>query len=309
MGYLLHVDPDVDMWLADTRERSPDDAKQVDEALDALRQSGAELGPPLVVRVDYRPVNGDMVPELESLCQYLSQALTRVRREAAEAATLRATLERHLDQSLTDDQRERLRSAYDGIRAQETRVTEASRRMTRDVGTFRLRKETLKASCTQALVDGISLVFDARLASGDEDTEPPQLLELRPGAPGRIVARLLFTASPAGVAHVITAATDDDLLRAWYGEVIPAAIPEYGFSSPRTSGASLSGRLQRQRHRVDAPPLVGGRFVPLAGEHVPEVGVAPRAAGLYPDHPVRAVLDQHDRVGGRRLVERRPAAM
>jgi len=245
MGILLHIAPDVETWLAEVRQRRPDDARQVDDALDALRRTGASVGPPLVVPVDYRPRNGDMVPELDYLGQYLFQALSRVRREAAEAAALRATLEQHLDLSLTDDQRDRLRSAYDGIRAQEAKATEASVRMLRDINAFRIRKEALKASCTEALIDGISLVVDASLASGDEDIQPPELMELRPGAPDRIVARLLFKADRPDAAQVIAAATIDDLLRAWYTQAVPAAIPEYGFGSRRTSHANspLSGRL------------------------------------------------------------------
>src|SRR5690606_18225980 len=46
----------------------------------------------------------------------------------------------------------------------------------------------------------------------------------------------------------------------------------------------------------------------LAVEPVPEVRVAPGAADLGADHPVRAVLDVPDRAG-QRLVEARPAAV
>lgn len=42
--------------------------------------------------------------------------------------------------------------------------------------------------------------------------------------------------------------------------------------------------LQGQRHRIDAPALVGGHVVTLALEHVAEVGAAGGAAHLDPDH-------------------------
>ena len=79
-------------------------------------------------------------------------------------------------------------------------------------------------------------------------------------------------------------------------------------TAPTTPPRRLDG-LEGHRDRVDAPPLVGRRLVPLAGEYVPEVRIAPRAPRLDPDHPVRPVLDQRDGVGRRRLVERRPPAM
>lgn len=239
MGYRLEIAPNVQKWLADLRERSPDDAQQVDKALDALSADGLALGPPLVAPVDLPPGGGDMLSELDYLHDFLFKALSLLRAEAAEAATLRATLEGHLDadQSLTGDQRELLRSAYAGIRSEEAKATQAATRMFRDVEAFRVRKDVLRASCAEALIDGIELAVDASMATGDEDTKPPRLMELRPGAPGRVVARLLFTAPDQDRAEIITAATENQVLRAWYRQAVPAVIPEYGFRSRRTSDA------------------------------------------------------------------------
>ena len=75
-----------------------------------------------------------------------------------------------------------------------------------------------------------------------------------------------------------------------------AAAPRPSATAATTQAAinswsALVNGLQRERHRVDAPALVGWRREPFAGEHVPQVRVAPRAACLDPDHPERAVLD------------------
>lgn len=71
--------------------------------------------------------------------------------------------------------------------------------------------------------------------------------------------------------------------------------------------ASAFVRCKPQRDRFDAVPLVRGRRIPLALEHMPKVRPAPGAPHLGAHHPVRAVLDQFDRVGVLRVVERRPA--
>ena len=47
------------------------------------------------------------------------------------------------------------------------------------------------------------------------------LMELRPGAPKGIVARVLFTVEPGQPARVIAAATEHDVLTAWYDRVVP----------------------------------------------------------------------------------------
>lgn len=240
MGYDVYIDPEVQRWLDRLRKQRPEDARQVDEALDVLRVSGAVAGPPLVVPVDFTPRDSVITPELEYCYRYQVEALTLMRREAAEAGSLRATLEHHLDKPLTDGQRAVLRDAYDKIVAQEAKATEACRRVQQHVVAFRARKEVLKASCAAAIADGLMLVVNANLASGKEDSQL-DLMDLRPGAPARIVAHLLFTATQAenagqaGRAQVIAAATSDDVLIAWYQEVIPGAYPEYALRARLSS--------------------------------------------------------------------------
>src|SRR5262249_15547795 len=69
------------------------------------------------------------------------------------------------------------------------------------------------------------------------------------------------------------------------------------------------GRLERERDRVDAPPLVGGHRVALALEDVTEVRAAGRAPDLGAQLPERAVLEQHHGVIAGGLVEAGPAAV
>jgi CubicO group peptidase (beta-lactamase class C family) len=74
------------------------------------------------------------------------------------------------------------------------------------------------------------------------------------------------------------------------GAVVRLVAQPLGIFHPKRLGPL---GLQRQRDRVDAPALVGGDVVALAGEHVAQVRVAPGAARLGPGHPERPVLDQH----------------
>jgi hypothetical protein len=289
MGYQLHIDPDVESWLTETREAWPEAARQIDEAFDALRAGGAAVGPPLVVPVDYVPDGRDVGFELDHSFQRQLEAVNRVRRQSADVATMRKRLEALLDEAMDDDQRARLRAARDGLQAQEEKIFQISRRMQQRVEAFRAHKEVLRASFVEALSDEAMLLADASLVSAGVPAERPAgLMELRPGAPDEVVARLLFTVEDQETANVIAAATEDEILHAWYDGVVPPAYTEYG--SPAAGAPNpgalpaLLGWFQGERDRVDAPPLVGGRVVSLAGEHVAEVRAAPRAAGLGAGH-------------------------
>jgi len=243
MGYQLRIDPDVEFWLTETREAWPEAARQIDEALDALRAGGATVGPPLVVPVNYVPDGRDIGIELDYSYQRQLEAMNRVRRQSADVATLRKRLEVLLDEAMDDDQRARLRAARDGIQAQEEKIFQISRRIQQRVDAFRARKEVLLASFLEVLTDEAMLLADASLVSADIPAERPAgLMELRPGAPGKIVARLLFTAKDQETANVIAAATEDEILHAWYDEVVP---PDYvGYSTPAAEILNSDGLCQ-----------------------------------------------------------------
>jgi hypothetical protein len=180
-----------------------------------------------VVPVSYRQRQREVAPELERTYERQLAALSRLRREVADVATLRKQLEDRLDDATTDeltgDQRERLRSAHEGIRVQEQRITEVCQRLDLDMHAYRARKEALRASVTEAIVDGLVMLADVADVIGATDLEQPggQLMELRPGAPKGIVARVLFTVEPGQPARVIAAATERDVLGAWYDRVVP----------------------------------------------------------------------------------------
>jgi hypothetical protein len=228
MGYQLRIYP-VEPWLAELREAQPEAARQVDEALDALRADGAAVGPPLVAPVDYVPDGRDVGFELDRSYQRQLEAVNRVRRQSAEVATLRKRLEVLLDEAMDDDQRARLRAARDGLQAQEEKIFQISRRMQQRVEAFHSSKEVLRASFLEALSDEATLLGYASLVSADVPAErPADLMELRPGAPDRIVARLLFTVEDPETAIVIAAATEDEILHAWYDEVVLSADMGYG---------------------------------------------------------------------------------
>lgn len=241
MGYQLHIDPDVESWLAETREAWPEAARQIDEALGALRADGTAVGPPLVAPVDYVPDGRDAGFELDHSYQRQLEAVNRVRRQSADVATMRERLEVLLDEAMDGDQRARLRAARDGLQAQEEKISRISRRMQHRVEAFRARKEVLRASFLEALSDEAMLLADASLVSvGVPADRPASLMELRPGAPGEIVARLLFTVEDPETVNVIAAATEDEILHAWYDDVV--SLDYAGYGSPAAEAPNPDGR-------------------------------------------------------------------
>jgi hypothetical protein len=224
MGYQLDLAPGLRHWLAVLEADQPDIARQVHEALDTLKAKGEQVGPPLVVPVDYKPHHRGVAPELERTYLRQVDALSQLRREVAEVAALRKGLEDRLDDATTDDQRARLRSAHEGIRVQEERITDVCQRLDLDLHAYRARKESLRASLTEAIIDGLAMLADVADVMGKPDLEQPgggQLMELRPGAPKGIVARVLFTVEPGQPAQVVAAATERDVLAEWYDRVVP----------------------------------------------------------------------------------------
>jgi len=211
-------------------------------------------GPPLVVPVRYDPGHREVAPELDRSYQRRLETLTQVRREASEVATLCKSLKDRLDDPMTDDQRERLRSAYQGIRGQEEKIIEVSIRIDRDVQAFRARKEALKASMVEALIDELTMLADASGVTGRSVQPTGQLMELRPGAPKGIVARLLIAVErgqpgqpgqpgrPRQPAQVVAAATERAVLAAWYDRAVPANYAD---------GAAPPGPVQE--HSTAAP--------------------------------------------------------
>jgi hypothetical protein len=175
MGYRIRMVPEVAGWLGQLRDADPGTAGIVDEALAALRDEGASLGPPVVIPVEVRPEPAR--PDLDQAYQRQLEMLARVRRAVAEMATARKRLELQIhqqeqavtrlgEQRIKDLQAGRsdlaaevgtrlpvvgaqladLRNQYANVRSEEERLTVASRRLQHRGDDFRMRKDVTKAA-------------------------------------------------------------------------------------------------------------------------------------------------------------------
>jgi hypothetical protein len=175
MAYRIRMVPEVAGWLSQLRDSDPGTAGVVDEALAALRDQGASLGPPLVIPVEARPEPAR--PDLDQAYQRQLEMLTRVRRAVAEMVAARKRLELQIyqqeqavtrlgEQRITDLQAGRsdlaaevgtrlpvvgaqladLRNQCANVRSEEERLTVASRRLQHKVDDFRTRKDAAQAA-------------------------------------------------------------------------------------------------------------------------------------------------------------------
>ena len=92
MAYRIRMVPEVEGWLRQLRDSDPGIAGIVEEALAALRNQGASLGPPLVIPVEVRPEQAR--PDLDQAYQRQLEMLARVRRAVAEMVAARKRLRR-----------------------------------------------------------------------------------------------------------------------------------------------------------------------------------------------------------------------
>jgi hypothetical protein len=186
MGYRIRIAPVVERWLDEMRNRDPKAAQLIDETVNALREAGASLGSPLVVKVtDPRghDPREDIDPreELDYTYQRQLEMLTKVRRGVADVATSRKRVELQVEQleqqvrRLDDRRREALDSDRDDLakeaasrqgaaevqlgdlrsdvvrlQAEEEKLNKASQRLQARVDAFRAQKETIQGSYTAA---------------------------------------------------------------------------------------------------------------------------------------------------------------
>jgi len=243
MGYQLKMSAEIYEWLAELRDSDPPAAVLAAQALTALADSGDRLGPPLVTGVAPRLSPDELGSALDQHYQARLESLTAMRRQVAEAATLRKNIELQLtDPEPTDPAglRERLASAIEA----EQRLTAASQREQMQVDAFRTRKEVLKATYTaaeavhlieqaQGAVDDAFLPDDAAESAARLDEiigqieqelglEAPAegLMELRPGAPADDGIRILFAVEPPGTALLIAVLEGDDAVRDHYRDAV-----------------------------------------------------------------------------------------
>jgi hypothetical protein len=180
MGYQLRMHSQIRDWLANLRDCEPEMARLVGEALVAMLEAGENLGPPLVVTLEsvFRPP-ADPRETLDYSYQRQLEAMTKVRRAAADVATSRKRVElqaaqleqaaaklagqrdKALEMGRPDlageaqnrelaihEQLSSLREQLAVLTRQEERITVASQRLQARVDAFRTKKETLKASYT-----------------------------------------------------------------------------------------------------------------------------------------------------------------
>lgn len=204
MGYRIQMAPEVAGWLSQLRDADPGTAGVVDDALAALRDQGASLGPPLVIPVEARPEPAR--PDLDQAYQRQLEMLTRVRRAVAEMATARKRLEMQIhqqeqavtrlgEQRIKDLQAGRsdlaaevgtrlpvvgaqladLRNQYATVRSEEERLTVASRRLQHKVDDFRARKDAAKAAEAAAEAAARAAEAEAAIEGVIAHAEDPDL--------------------------------------------------------------------------------------------------------------------------------------
>ena len=226
MGYRIRIAPEVEQWLAELRESDPGAADLTDEALDALREGGAGLGPPLVVPVEV-PVR-ETQRDLDYAYERQLEMLTWARRAVANVATSRKRLELQID---------RLEELLSQLESQRRLALEASDEV---LAAFVQSRQSFVAD---QLADLHRQHADLRaeeerqtLAGQDAAPSPIatslELNELRPGAPESAAIRILFTVEPSGTAVLLAAGTERDWLRAWYAEMILRCRVRYERDQP-----------------------------------------------------------------------------
>jgi hypothetical protein len=211
MSYRIRIVPEVEVWRGELRETDPRAANLLDAALDALREGGAGLGPPLVVAVP-TPAQ-DPHPDLGPAYQQQLEKLVGMRRSVAGAATARKRVELQIDQleeqaarlgeqSSVADQLAELRHRHADLQAEQDRLTMTAQHMLHELEA--LRQEALR-----------------------QQAPTGNLRELRPGAPAWSGLRVLFAVEPPATAVLLAASTERDWLRAWYTEMIPRSQARY----------------------------------------------------------------------------------
>ena len=240
MGYALSMSGEIREWLASLDASDPDAAMVVGQALVALADAGPDLGPPVVVALDSRPVAEDLAEALDYSYQSRLERQQAVRRAVADVSDLGAEVRAQiieLDASHSIADAAELRRLLPGLDRAEQRLTAASQKMQADLDAFRVRKETMKAKHTAAVAEKTIAEYFAHAAAryGDEElardtstiaeaaeriknvtaemerelgrqASTRGLLELRPSPPGAPAEdiRIILAVEPPGTALLIS---------------------------------------------------------------------------------------------------------
>jgi phage shock protein A/DNA-binding XRE family transcriptional regulator len=178
--YPLRMSDEIHDWLADLHRTDPPAAMLTGQALAALMNEGASLGPPLVVPAAATWPQ-DLLAELDSSYQNRLERLQALRQRAAEATWLVRDIQAQIDelesaqarledarrQALADGREEEAAQDADRLAAAQRDADQARRlvpwiteteawlrtrlrRLEQRTGAFRTRKELLKANYTAA---------------------------------------------------------------------------------------------------------------------------------------------------------------
>lgn len=231
MGYRIRMAAEVAEWLAGLKDSDPATAELVDQALAALRDRGASLGPPLVIPV---PPDDPVRPSRERARRRLLEALTRLRRAVAQVATARKRLDLQIQQlelqagkyegqrtrarqmgreDLAEELRKRLaaiaaqlpelRDQEARFQAEEGHLTTASQRLQHKIDDIRTRWDPTQAAdlVTEASAEADQAEAAARDALASvggvwqpEPASPPGTT--RPGAPAPLPLSQLRPGAP-----------------------------------------------------------------------------------------------------------------
>jgi hypothetical protein len=96
MGYRLRMSNEIHDWLTDLAGSDPASALLAGQALTALLDEGAALGPPLVIALADGPRPEEVPEALDRAYQDRLESMQIVRRRVADTAMLRNDIERQI---------------------------------------------------------------------------------------------------------------------------------------------------------------------------------------------------------------------
>jgi hypothetical protein len=329
VGYVLSMSGEIREWLASLGASDPDAAMVVGQALIALVDAGADLGPPVVVALDTRPPAADPAEALDYYYQDRLERMQASRRAVADVSHLSAEvraqiIELEASQAATDAAE--LRRLLPGLDRAEQRLTAASQQMQADLDAFRIRKETLKAKHTAAEAEKSIAEYVAGAAARDGDEEfapesaaiaeaatriknvtaeierelgrgaaPDGLMELRPGAPGSPGGdvRIIFAVEPRGTALLISVIEGGSAARGQHNQAVAVSADVLrqvrAGQDPEAAAVAFTG----------AQPFIDEYF-PNSADEV-RAGADPLVArarhGSLADHRIRLGLTEAEVAG------------
>jgi hypothetical protein len=207
----------------DPRETLEDSLRQQLEMLTRVRRGVADVATSRK-RVELQ-VNA-LERQATKLGEERREALAAGQEERAATAAAR--------QAAAVEQLGDLHGQFIRLEEEERKLTASSQRLQAKIDAFRRRQETIKASYDAAeaelraseALSGITDEFTDVLLPGEGNADagyPVRLRELRPGAPDRIDARILFAIQPPDTIVLLAAGGQRERLRAWYDREVPRA--------------------------------------------------------------------------------------